>query len=459
MGCLQSSGGKEPEELRPRDEEAEGSDEEIPRATSSGYIVPTAVDEVEVVNEEHGAHEVPVESLPAYWTNRRVHGEASGKLCQHFDQMVCVSEAGRQAIRELVRGTYRPLVTQDRPCPKEPACPKTPAGCPCVKPDGTPGLPTEYVVRRVIRVEDSEMWTRYAQKRSQIRERRAHRMPLRGLEPELFTSQVVATNPGSYDSLDTGLNEVYLWHGTHVRTGLAIAQHDFNLEFAGSGAGGMLGSGIYFAESCTKADEYATDEPGGYYEGIFGMLLCRVTMGSMHSTWFYTTQRRADAAEQVESGKFDSTVGDRMKFHNTFREFVVYDSDQVYPEYVVLYSRAYKADDAAALQLEASRNPFHLQLPVYWNNFHANPDSDVFRVQYKVREQTRALLQHLVTGSFLHPAAWFCYYLLYVVVVCLLLLLLFIVLKCCCCLCFIWFLLLFVFYLFIILKCVVVCLC
>ncbi|CAE8647364.1 unnamed protein product, partial [Polarella glacialis] len=181
--------------------------------------------------------------------------------------------------------------------------------------------------------------------------------------------------------------------------------------------------------------------------------------GVLATCRFYTTQRRADAAEQVESGKFDSTVGDRMKFHNTFREFVVYDSDQVYPEYVVLYSRAYKADDAAALQLEASRNPFHLQLPVYWNNFHANPDSDVFRVQYKVREQTRALLQHLVTGSFLHPAAWFCYYLLYVVVVCLLLLLLFIVLKCCCCLCFIWFLLLFVFYLFIILKCVVVCLC
>ena len=33
-------------------------------------------------------------------------------------------------------------------------CPPKSGGCPCVQPDGDPGLPTKYRVRRVIRVED-----------------------------------------------------------------------------------------------------------------------------------------------------------------------------------------------------------------------------------------------------------------------------------------------------------------
>jgi|Cyp2metagenome_2_1107375.scaffolds.fasta_scaffold167061_3 hypothetical protein len=36
------------------------------------------------------------------------------------------------------------------------------------------------------------------------------------------------------------LCQVYLWHGTQVRTGLQIAMNDFNLTFAGSGAGAWV---------------------------------------------------------------------------------------------------------------------------------------------------------------------------------------------------------------------------
>ena len=58
------------------------------------------------------------------------------------------------------------------------------------------------------------------------------------------------------------VSQVYLWHGTQVRKGLAIAQDDFKLSFAGSTTGSMFGEGLYFAESCTKADEYAKDDKG-----------------------------------------------------------------------------------------------------------------------------------------------------------------------------------------------------
>lgn len=64
---------------------------------------------------------------------------------------------------------------------------------------------------------------------------------------------------------------------------------DFRIDMAGSNAGTMYGKGCYLAENChpavahfsfacgrgTKADEYARDEPHGYYEGVFALLLCR----------------------------------------------------------------------------------------------------------------------------------------------------------------------------------------
>eukprot|EP00931_Biecheleriopsis_adriatica_P094366 TRINITY_DN6801_c0_g1_i1.p1 TRINITY_DN6801_c0_g1~~TRINITY_DN6801_c0_g1_i1.p1 ORF type:complete len:775 (-),score=113.21 TRINITY_DN6801_c0_g1_i1:7-2052(-) len=299
---------------------------------------------------------------------------------------------------QLMQDTYRPLVTQDRPCPKG-TCAKTPAGCPCVKPDGDPGLPIGYVVRRVIRVEDSEMWSRYVQRREAIRRRRRHRLPLRGFEPELFTSEVVDSNPDSFEPLDKALNEVYLWHGTQVRAGLAIAQNDFDIDLSGSSAGSMLGNGVYCAESCTKADEYAKDEPDGYYKGVYAMLLCRVCMGNM----FYTTKRDSEAKDGFEEGKYDSTLGDRAKYHKTFREFVVYESDQIYPEYLILYSRVMRGGNMERIRQAAARSPLQTQLPVYWSNCHKNPSADNFHAQYRVCTTTRELLEKLVAGTFSLP--------------------------------------------------------
>lgn len=65
--------------------------------------------------------------------------------------------------------------------------------------------------------------------------------------------------------LDSSVNEVYAFHGTFVRYALAIAEHDFNIDLAGSSTGTLYGRGAYLGESITKADEYAKDEPGGYY--------------------------------------------------------------------------------------------------------------------------------------------------------------------------------------------------
>ncbi|CAE8708449.1 unnamed protein product [Polarella glacialis] len=301
--------------------------------------------------------------------------------------MVYVAQKNLAIFQELMDTTYRPIPTQDRPCPKG-TCGKVRGGCPCVRPGGSPGLPSGYKVKRVIRIEDSGMFERYSQRLGKIRRSRGF---AKALAPSLFTQEPNRERFADVLApLDSSLNEAYLWHGTTVRRGLAIAQDDFSLRFAGSGAGSMYGEGLYFAESCTKADEYSQAEPGGHYEGTHALLLCRACLGK----FFYVTDRDPGAKQRVESGEFDSTVGDRAASAKTYREVVLYDPDQVYPEYVILYDRL-----DGGKTVTANDAPFHLELPVYWVNVHRNPIADPFRVHYTVREKTKDLIQRLASGT------------------------------------------------------------
>merc|ERR1719487_533138 len=119
------------------------------------------------------------------------------------------------------------------------------------------------------------MWTTYVQKREEIRKKRVNET-LVPFSPPVVTDKVARQHEDMFEPLQSELNEVYLWHGTFVRTALSIAQKGFDIDLAGSSRGTMYGRGAYFAESSTKADEYARDEPDGFYAGIFALLLCRV---------------------------------------------------------------------------------------------------------------------------------------------------------------------------------------
>jgi hypothetical protein len=211
----------------------------------------------------------------------------------------------------------------------------------------------------------------------------------------VLTHELVRDHPDIFEPPEGQINETYLFHGATVRAALSIAQADFNLDMAGSGRGAMYGPGAYFAESCTKADEYAHGERGGYYgDDVRAALLCRVCMGKL----YYTTQfGQEDAADKVTKGWCDSVLGDLSKFRKTFREFVIYDADQVYPEYVLLYSRVHRAEGTEAAA--ASQANFHLELPVYWRNCHVDPKRHAFNEQCRLRRSTSEALQRLVSES------------------------------------------------------------
>ena len=337
-------------------------------------------------------NEMAMKSLPSYWTGGRESGEESNvREDLSFDELLYVKHEHMDFFQELVNHTYRQITTQDRLCPTG-KHDKTRGGCPCVQPGGTPGLPTGYQIKRVIRVEDSSMFTRYIDRREQIKNSRSS---CEAPDPQIFTRAAMEASSGLTDILcdvDDSINEVYLWHGTQVRTGLKIVQDDFSLNFAGSGAGTMYGKGLYFTESCTKADEYALDEPGGHYDGVRGLLLCRVCLGSFH----YTLDREPSAVDKYTQGECDSTIGDRAKAVNTYREMVVYDRDQVYPEYLVLYERLQRGETP---ELPPKDVPFLLELPLYWKNVGRNPYTEGFREHWIVKSMIRELIQRLANGS------------------------------------------------------------
>jgi hypothetical protein len=341
----------------------------------------------EAEEQEHDAAPGP----PAYWSNRPLMSNSMSK--HHYDQMVYLPKDKHRVLDEMLGGTYYPKATQDRPCP----CGRhgrIKGGCSCVQPGGTPGLPIGYRVKRAIRVEDSKMWQRYCEKRETMRAHN-HGMPLPEFCPPVSSDTVARQHDGFFHRLDkAGLNEAYLWHGTSVRAALSIAHSDFNIDFSGTNRGTMYGDGVYLAESSTKADEYARDEPGGYYEGVFAMVLCRVCLGR----FYYTQDRDQNAADMCRLGGYDSTLGDRLTKARTFREFVVYDADQVYPEYIVVYERVLSSDDPAEVDARAN-TAFHMQLPVYWSNCYLNPLTTHFNLHVYVRFRTLRLLQKLVAQT------------------------------------------------------------
>eukprot|EP00439_Symbiodinium_sp_Y106_P075316 s2375_g14.t2 len=320
-------------------------------------------------------------ALPVYWSNA---GEET-----EFNSMLYVGQEQWAPFAELLDSTYRARSSQDRPCP-DGACPKRPGGCPCVQPDGEPGLPASYVIRRVLRAENSGSWTRFVAKRAQLRSRR---QGMEKVEDPVCTAGVVDQHPELFAPVDASLNEVYLWHGTHVRAALNIAHEGFDIQTAGLN-GTMYGKGLYFAENSTKADEYARDEPHGFYQDVFAVLLCRVCLGKFH----FSEDRFDSTGGMAEAGTIDSTVGDRTRTANTFREFTAYYPDQVYPEYVIFYSRRPKAAAMEAFRFGLA--PLHAQLPVYFQKFHLNPQVESFEVQYGVRRPERDVLEQMAQACY-----------------------------------------------------------
>jgi hypothetical protein len=97
-------------------------------------------------------------------------------------------------------------------------------------------------------------------------------------------------------------------------------------------------AGAYFAECSSKSDEYAKEDEGHVMtKGKFALLLCRVVCGNMRRV----TEFDSSAHLRTLTPQFHSLLGDREAAAGTYREFIVYDSAQIYPEFAIIYEREF----------------------------------------------------------------------------------------------------------------------
>jgi len=242
-------------------------------------------------------------TLPAYWTNK--------DPSTAFDSKEKVPEMAEQ-MQDLLDNTFKAKATRDRHEP----------------------MPKRLKLVSAHRIEDQHLWASYALQRERIRTLRGTCVAVRDMEG----SGEVKTARGFGTDLSQDINEFYLWHGTSPTGAFGIRQEGFNISLAGSAVGTMFGPGAYFGECCSKSDEYAKCDNSGVFSGVYALLLCRVVCGET----FRITKSDIPAIQKALNTKgFDSVLGDREASVGTFREFVVFNAAQIYPEFVVLYKREF----------------------------------------------------------------------------------------------------------------------
>jgi len=212
----------------------------------------------------------------------------------------------------------------------------------------TEKVPNGYEVVRVERNENVRLWLKYLLKKTLMAEAINDPMSTtnNNLPPlekyPMMTSEKAETLPFlEGNRADASLNEWFLWHGGSSDGIKSIADQEFKQLYAGNTTGTLYGAGTYLTDSCTKADEYAREDPT---TGLYGLLLCRVMGGRV----LYNDQVTPNAKflmNKVLQGPYDSVFGDREHCKNTFKEIVIYESSQAYPEYIVYYRRKYEMQE------------------------------------------------------------------------------------------------------------------
>lgn len=207
-------------------------------------------------------------------------------------------------------------------------------------------VPTGFELLRAERNRNDPLWQTYMTTRAAIKQEcSSPSVPFRDFKPWS------ALEVKGEERLDPTVNEWRLFHGSSLDKLKSICGSNFRLKMAGSGATWkekgkeagtpLYGFGVYCAESATKADEYSSVIEKGLPAdiGCCTLLVCRVVGGLcrvVDTNEFDTEELRRD----VFDGPHHSVLGDRVsKLNKPFREVVVYDSAQVFPEFLLYYRR------------------------------------------------------------------------------------------------------------------------
>jgi serine/threonine protein kinase len=172
------------------------------------------------------------------------------------------------------------------------------------------------------------------------------------------------------------VNEAFLMHGTSAGVLFNILSTGLNERFAGTAAGAVYGEGSYLAEDAGKNDQYTKVD--SQYDGsselhkrlyahgarhhpgkVFYILVCRVALGH-----HVRTKQAGRDATSTDTGRrvfpisfreLDTVAGISPPVHHhslladnldggaRYREYIVFHSEYIYPEYLLAYHR-YEGD-------------------------------------------------------------------------------------------------------------------
>lgn len=270
--------------------------------------------------EKEGAPELEVPAgceVPGYWRHK--------ELKKGFDERVDVDDNFVNQLQVLLDATYKSKTTRDR--------------------KGA-AMPSRLVVKMAHRIEDASMWIRFCQAKKALNRRDGYeQFAVEYGDRPVKTAQWSEENGFS---LDPGVNEYFLMHGSSPQGVIGVSNDGFRTQLAGTNAGSMFTAGCYLAECCSKSDEYAqTDDT--FYEGLCALILCRTACGQA----FRVTKPNDEAIMAARNANAcDSVLGDREAVVGTYREFVVFNANLVYPEFVILYEREYADIDKGGATYE-----------------------------------------------------------------------------------------------------------
>ncbi|KAN0018185.1 hypothetical protein ACTFIU_010799 [Dictyostelium citrinum] len=207
-------------------------------------------------------------------------------------------------------------------------------------------------VTRVVRVQNPMLWVSYHARKQKILDDN------NGSCPPIHS--VITNIPGGPE-LDKKANELFLFHGLNVSSVAGIAKFGFDPRFCS--LDGMFGAGLYFAENSSKSNQYchggactcsgfqatsckckASDE--------VCLLVCRVVMGDClvenvfrgNGPGQFWNGRRTEPKKPNNINIYNSVIGESKlnygpKAALQLREYIVYESSQVFVEYKVYFKR------------------------------------------------------------------------------------------------------------------------
>lgn len=217
------------------------------------------------------------------------------------------------------------------------------------------------------------------------------------LDYDIPDSYKVPMNELANNPLDSKAGEVFLLHGTKPENLHSILFEGHQTALANKN--GLFGKGIYFAENSAKIDQYATTddryqmkgEKAELHEKIYKeckgsmhqknvryALVCRVLLGRhvassdgrtriVDGKDVFTSDGRNALAEMEDGEIPNSLIGIPGERARKFREFIVYDENQVLVEYLVAYKRVKNLCNCGEKYLERT---VHKQTENYGRKIH-----------------------------------------------------------------------------------------